>query len=86
MELRDGESLAIGGLFQHGCNNDVSQIPGLGDIPILSSLFRSDPLDQRNETELLIIVTPHIITARRHRPGQDAHPLRRSSPAPRTCW
>jgi pilus assembly protein CpaC len=61
VELRDGESLAIGGLFQHSAQSDVSQIPGLGSIPILSSLFRSTRY-QKNETELLIIVTPHILT------------------------
>jgi pilus assembly protein CpaC len=60
VELRDGDSLAIGGLFQHSAQTDVNQIPGLGSIPILSSLFRSTRY-QRNETELLIIVTPHII-------------------------
>lgn len=61
VELRDGESLGIGGLFQHTAQNDVSQIPGLGNIPVLSALFRSTRY-RKNETELLIIVTPHIVT------------------------
>jgi pilus assembly protein CpaC len=61
VELRDGESLTIGGLFQHGYTNQLNQIPGLGSIPILSALFRSTRW-QRNETELLIIVTPHILS------------------------
>ena len=61
VELRDGESLAIGGLFQHGYQNDLKQIPGLGSVPILSALFRSTRW-QRNETELLIVVTPHVVT------------------------
>ena len=61
VEMRDGESLVIGGLFQHSAQNDVSQIPGLGSVPILSALFRSTRF-KRNETELLIIVTPHIVT------------------------
>ncbi len=61
VELRDGESLAIGGLFQRGYENDVRQIPGLGNIPILSALFRSTRW-KRNESELLIIVTPRIVT------------------------
>jgi len=61
VELRPGESLAIGGLFQHSAQTDISQIPGLGSIPILSALFRSTRY-QRNETELLIIVTPRIVT------------------------
>jgi pilus assembly protein CpaC len=61
VELHDGESLAIGGLFQHGYENDIRQIPGLGEIPILSALFRSTRW-KRNESELLIIVTPRIVT------------------------
>jgi pilus assembly protein CpaC len=61
VEMRNGESLAIGGLFQHTAQTDVSQIPGLGSIPILSALFRSSRY-QRNETELLIVVTPRIVT------------------------
>jgi len=61
VEMRDGESLVIGGLFQHTAQNDVSQVPGLGSIPILSALFRSTRF-KRNETELLIIVTPHVVT------------------------
>jgi len=61
VELRDGESLSIGGLFQHNFQNDIRQVPGLGSIPILSALFRSTRF-QRNETELLIIVTPRIVT------------------------
>lgn len=61
VELKNGESLAIGGLFQRGYTNALRQVPGLGNIPILSSLFRSTRW-QRNETELLIIVTPHILT------------------------
>ncbi|MBS0364119.1 MAG: type II and III secretion system protein family protein [Proteobacteria bacterium] len=61
VELRDGESLALGGMFQHTAETDIRQIPGLGSIPILSALFRSTRY-QRNETELLIIVTPKIVT------------------------
>ena len=61
VEMRDGESLVIGGLFQHTAQNDVSQVPGLANIPILSALFRSTRF-KRNETELLIIVTPHVVT------------------------
>lgn len=61
VELKDGASLAIGGMFQHNYQNAISQIPGLGEIPILSALFRSTRW-QRNETELLIVVTPRIVT------------------------
>lgn len=61
VEMQNGQSLAIGGLFQRGYENDLRQIPGLGDIPILSALFRSSRW-KRNETELLIIVTPRLQT------------------------
>ncbi|MGZ6016879.1 MAG: type II and III secretion system protein family protein [Phenylobacterium sp.] len=63
VEIRDGDSLALGGLFMHTYNNDLRQFPGLGDIPVLGALFRSARW-ARNETELIIIVTPHIVTAR----------------------
>jgi len=63
VEIRDGDSLAIGGLFLHTYTNDLRQFPGLGDIPILGALFRSARW-ARNETELVIIVTPHLVTAR----------------------
>jgi pilus assembly protein CpaC len=59
VELRNGASLAIGGLFQRTYQNAVSQVPGLGEIPILSALFRSTRW-QNNETELVIIVTPRL--------------------------
>lgn len=59
VELIDGESLAIAGLFQEGSNNTVRQLPGAGDIPILGALFRSAQW-QKNETELVIIITPRI--------------------------
>jgi pilus assembly protein CpaC len=61
VELRNGASLAIGGLFQRNYQNTVSQVPGLGEIPVLSALFRSARW-QKNETELLIIVTPRLAT------------------------
>lgn len=60
VELGDGESLAIAGLLQRNDQNDVSRVPGLGDIPILGALFRSDNY-RRNETELVIVVTPYIV-------------------------
>ena len=63
VEIKDGDSLALGGLFMHTYSNDLRQFPGLGDIPILGALFRSARW-ARNETELMIIVTPHVVTAR----------------------
>ena len=70
IELRDGESFAIAGLFQRSYSNSVSQMPGVGSIPVLGALFRSSSW-QRNETELVILVTPHIING----PGPQPDPL-----------
>lgn len=60
VELEDGQSFAIAGLLQHDSANNFDKFPGLGDIPVLGTLFRSSRFE-RNETELVVIVTPHII-------------------------
>jgi pilus assembly protein CpaC len=60
VELGSGESFAVGGLLQNTSSQNVSKVPGLGDIPILGQLFRSDQF-QRNESELVIIVTPYLV-------------------------
>jgi pilus assembly protein CpaC len=61
VELKNGDSLALGGLFQRGYENQLQQFPVLGDIPILGTLFRSARW-KRSETELVIIVTPRVAT------------------------
>lgn len=60
LELRDGESFAIAGLLQRDFETTVRQVPLLGSIPIIGSLFRSTEFRQ-GETELLIIVTPRLV-------------------------
>ena len=60
VELGSGESFAIAGLFQNNGTNAVNGLPFLKDIPILGALFRSTSF-QRNESELVIIVTPIIV-------------------------
>ncbi|WP_340149522.1 type II and III secretion system protein family protein [uncultured Sneathiella sp.] len=60
VELASGQSFAIGGLLSNDGDNNISKTPFLGDIPILGALFRSSSF-QRNETELLIIVTPYLV-------------------------
>ncbi|WP_371397612.1 type II and III secretion system protein family protein [Fretibacter rubidus] len=59
IELRNGQSFAIAGLLQSESSNNRSQVPWLGDIPILGTLFSSTRF-QENETELVIMVTPHL--------------------------
>jgi pilus assembly protein CpaC len=60
IELGDGQSFAIAGLLKDNVREVVSKFPLLGDIPILGVLFRSSEF-QKNETELIIIVTPHLV-------------------------
>lgn len=60
VELGSGQSFAIAGLLQNNITRDVQKMPGLGELPVLGGLFRSDRF-QRNETELVIIVTPYIV-------------------------
>ena len=61
VEMRDGESFAIAGLLQDDFRNSNSQLPWIGDVPILGTLFRSASF-QRNQSELVIIVTPYLVT------------------------
>jgi pilus assembly protein CpaC len=60
LEMRDGESFAIAGLIGADFADTVRQVPLLGSIPIIGALFRSTRFD-RNETELVITVTPHVV-------------------------
>jgi len=60
VELKDGQSFAIAGLYDRNLKNTKSKIPVLGDIPLLGHLFRSKSLE-KNRTELLVIVTPQIV-------------------------
>jgi pilus assembly protein CpaC len=58
--LGSGQSFAIAGLLQDQTTLTGNAVPGLGEIPILGALFRSDSF-QRNQSELVIIVTPYIV-------------------------
>jgi pilus assembly protein CpaC len=60
VQLGSGESLVIGGLIQQRFNTQIDKIPGLGDLPVLGTLFRSSSF-RKNESELVVIVTPYIV-------------------------
>ena len=60
VELGSGQSFMIAGLIQNNAVNTIDKAPGLGDVPILGNLFRSSAF-KRNETELVIIVTPYLV-------------------------
>lgn len=64
VEMRDGESFAIAGLLTDDFTDNSSQLPWIGDVPILGALFRSADY-QRSQTELVIIVTAHLVTPTR---------------------
>ena len=66
VELRDGQTFAIAGLIDRNMNETLRRVPGIGDIPILGYLFRSQAF-QKNNTELVVMITPHIM--RRDSPG-----------------
>jgi pilus assembly protein CpaC len=67
IELRDGQSFAIAGLLQTINQETQEQLPWIGDVPILGTLFRSAAFE-RKETDLAIIVTPRLV--RPAKPGQ----------------
>ena len=71
VELGSGQSFMIAGLLQNTGNNSVDKTPVLGDLPILGALFRSTKF-QRQETELVVIVTPYLV---RPVSGQLATPI-----------
>ncbi|MEM8632012.1 MAG: type II and III secretion system protein family protein [Pseudomonadota bacterium] len=64
VEMRDGESFAIAGLLEDDFRDAIGQVPWLGDLPVLGSLFRSTNY-QREQSELVIIITPHLVTPTR---------------------
>jgi len=79
VELRDGQSFAIAGLLQTRNRQDISQLPWIGSVPVLGTLFRSSSYQQQ-ETDLVIIVTPRLVAPAA--PGQQlATPLDSRMPA-----
>ncbi len=79
LELRDGQSFVLAGLLQNDLATAQQQLPWLGDIPVLGALFSSKSY-QKNETDLIIIVTPRIVQPTR--PGDTiTTPLENSLPA-----
>lgn len=60
VQLRDGQSLAIGGLLQDNFKEQIKRFPMLGEVPVLGALFSSSDF-QMDKTELMIIVTPRLV-------------------------
>ena len=79
VELRDGQSFAVGGLLSSKTTKLQNQVPWLGQVPVIGALFRNSS-SQKEETELVVIVTPHI--ARPVKPGEQlATPFDKTRPA-----
>lgn len=60
VELGSGQNLVIAGLLQNKFDTSIDMLPGIGDLPVLGSLFRSTQF-RKDESELVIIVTPTIV-------------------------
>ena len=60
VELGSGQSFMIAGLLSNNAQNTINKAPGLGDLPILGSLFKSTSF-QKGQTELVIVVTPYLV-------------------------
>ncbi|MDY0959900.1 type II and III secretion system protein family protein [Sphingomonas sp. CFBP8993] len=60
LELGSGQSMMIGGLLSNSRDNTIEKTPWLGDLPLIGALFRSNAF-KRNETELVIIITPYLV-------------------------
>ncbi|MGK3136076.1 DNA uptake porin HofQ [Pantoea trifolii] len=58
--LRDGETLALGGIFQQQRSQSEKRVPGLGDLPLLGNLFRQQT-DEQKKKELVIFITPRLV-------------------------
>lgn len=79
VDLRDGQSFAVGGLLQSKNTRLQNQVPWLGQVPIVGALFRNSST-QKKETELVVIVTPHLV--RPVKPGEElATPFDKTKPA-----
>lgn len=79
VELRDGQSFAVGGLLSSKTTKLQNQVPWLGQVPIIGTLFRNSS-NQKEETELVVIVTPHLV--RPVKPGEQlATPFDKTRPA-----
>ena len=86
VEVGSGQTFAIAGLFQRESSQDIEKLPLLGDLPILGNLFRSKRF-QRNETELVILITPYLVEPVRARTlatPLDAQPATAAATGPRS--
>ncbi len=65
VQMRDGESFAIGGLLQNNARGTLKALPGAGEVPVLGALFRSTSF-QQDMSELVFIITPRLVQPMQH--------------------
>ncbi|NNH14392.1 type II and III secretion system protein family protein, partial [Cupriavidus gilardii] len=65
VQMRDGESFAIGGLLQNNARGALKALPGAGEVPVLGALFRSTSF-QQDMSELIFIITPRLVQPMQH--------------------
>jgi type II secretory pathway component GspD/PulD (secretin) len=68
VQLKDNDTIIIGGLIQNEITKVVAKIPFLGDLPVLGDLFRSKKF-QEDQTELLVFLTPVILKGNENQPA-----------------
>jgi pilus assembly protein CpaC len=60
LELPSGGTIVMAGLLQESTKQSIDRLPGLGNLPVIGSIFRSREF-QRQQTELVVMVTPYIV-------------------------
>ncbi len=81
VELRNNQTLVIGGLIQEAKQRSVTKVPLLGEIPVIGKLFDSSDVSY-SRNELVIVVTPHIVRAGQNAPPQAVLPIPTPQPLP----
>jgi pilus assembly protein CpaC len=79
LELGDGQSFIIAGLMDNRVTNDMSKIPGIGDIPIIGNLFKSRNTN-KTRTELMVFVTAKLISPMEQKPSLPEMPQKPIEP------
>jgi pilus assembly protein CpaC len=74
VQLNDGQSFAVAGLIRNNVTQTLSRFPGLGELPVLGALFRSTEF-QKDQTELIFIVTPRLVKPAAALPAPTDHHL-----------
>jgi pilus assembly protein CpaC len=80
LELGDGQSFIIAGLMDNRVTNDMSKIPGIGDIPIIGNLFKSRNTN-KTRTELMVFVTARLISPMEQKPALPNMPQKPIEPS-----